>query len=266
MLFTWFGRNWKALPALIHAAPNLFARAAGQGHEKPFWYFAQLLVAGWSGGVLVAFACLGLFIVIRRRDASPYHWLAYYGLSIAIIYSLIPYKTPWLALNLWLPMALFAASAVESLWRWSTTKFPQRATVPAFCVLAALTGVADCARHAPTRLSSSCGREQSVCLFADFGRFSRATRRDRRFGSPEWNNRAAHRGDCCRSLASSVVLAALFRKSDSGSRASNLEMRISISLPPKLRISTPIRLRRFRPEFFGVRPGVLILLWSPAPK
>ena len=26
------------------------------------------------------------------------------------------------------------------------------------------------------------------------------------------------------------------------------------------------RLRSFRPEFFGVRPGVLILLWSPTPK
>ena len=26
------------------------------------------------------------------------------------------------------------------------------------------------------------------------------------------------------------------------------------------------RLRNYRPEFFGVRPGVLILLWSPAPQ
>jgi hypothetical protein len=26
------------------------------------------------------------------------------------------------------------------------------------------------------------------------------------------------------------------------------------------------QLRNFRPEFFGARPGVLILLWSPAPK
>ncbi len=26
------------------------------------------------------------------------------------------------------------------------------------------------------------------------------------------------------------------------------------------------QLQDFRPEFFGVRPGVLILLWSPAPK
>ncbi len=140
-LFTWFGRNWKALPALFHAAPDLFARAAGQGHEKPFWYFGRLLTGGWSGGLLVAFACLGLFIIFRRRDASPYQWLAYYGLLIAVIYSLIPYKTPWLALNLWLPLTLFAAIAVESLWRWGTTRFSQRATIPVFCVLAVLVSV-----------------------------------------------------------------------------------------------------------------------------
>ena len=45
----------------------------------------------------------------------------YYFLFIAAIYSLIPYKTPWLALNLWLPLALFAARAIEFLWRMAST-------------------------------------------------------------------------------------------------------------------------------------------------
>ena len=54
----------KLCRALLHAAPNVLARAAGQGHEKPFWYFGRLLTGGWSGGLLVALACLGLFISI----------------------------------------------------------------------------------------------------------------------------------------------------------------------------------------------------------
>src|ERR1700739_41839 len=86
-LFTWFGRNWKALPALLHAAPDLFARAAGQGHEKPFWYFGRLLTVGWSGGLLVAFACLGFFIIFRRRrDAVPYQWLTVYRFFFLSLY------------------------------------------------------------------------------------------------------------------------------------------------------------------------------------
>ncbi|MGB6726792.1 MAG: flippase activity-associated protein Agl23 [Terracidiphilus sp.] len=264
-LFTWFGRNWKALPALIHAAPNLFARAAGQGHEKPFWYFGQLLVAGWSGGVLVAFACLGLIIVIRRRDASPYHWLAYYGLSIAIIYSLIPYKTPWLALNLWLPMTLFAASAAETLWRWSTTKFPQRATVPAFCVLAALTGVV--IAH-DTR--------QRVFLYP-----------------ADESNPYAYSQTSEDILALPTEIADLARQNGITAPRITVIAADPWPLPWYLRNFSAVgfwqpgqqpgdadfyitsteaadkyadRLRRFRPEFFGVRPGVLILLWSPASK
>src|SRR5262249_13872936 len=95
VFFSWFGRNWRSLHSLERVAPNVLLRSAGQGHEHPFWYFAKLLVSGWSGGLLVALACLGLFIAFRKRDASAYRFLAYYGLLITVIYSLIPYKTPW---------------------------------------------------------------------------------------------------------------------------------------------------------------------------
>jgi uncharacterized protein (TIGR03663 family) len=265
-LFTWFGRNWKALPALLHTAPNLLARAAGEGHQKPFWYFGRLLAVGWSGGLLVAFACLGLsIIIVRRRDASPYRWLAYYGLLIATIYSLIPYKTPWLALNLWLPLTLFAASAVESLWRWSTMKFAQRVTIPAFCILAALTGVV--IAH-DTR--------QRVFLYP-----------------ADENNPYAY------SQTSEDILALPTEIADLARRNAIPAPRITViaadpwPLPWYLRHFSEVgfwqpgqqggdadfyitsteaadkyadRLRGFRPEFFGVRTGVLVLLWSPAPK
>ena len=265
VLFTWFGRNWKALPALFHAAPNLFARAAGQGHEKPFWYFGRLLIVGWSGGLLVAFACLGLFIIIRRRDASPYRWLAYYGLSIAIIYSLIPYKTPWLALNLWLPLTLFAASAVETLWRWSITKFHLRVTIPAFCILAAFSGVA--IAH-DTR--------QRVFLYP-----------------ADENNPYAYSQTSEDILGLPTEIADLARQNGITTPRITVIAADPWPLPWYLRHFSQVgfwqpgqqggdadfyitstdaadqyadRLKGFRQEFFGVRPGVLVLLWSPAPK
>lgn len=264
-LFTWFGGNWKGLSALLHAAPNLFARAAGQGHEKPFWYFGRLLAVGWSGGLLVAFACLGLFIILRRRHASPYLWLAYYGLLIAIIYSLIPYKTPWLALNLWLPLTLFAASAVESLWRWGTPKFPQRATIPAFCVLAALTGVviAHDTRH---------------CVFL--------------YPADE-SNPYAYSQTSEDILGLPVEIADLDRQNGITTPRITVIAADPWPLPWYLRHFSQVGfwqpgqqgrdadfyitsteaadqyadgLKRLRPEFFGVRPGVLVVLWSPAAK
>jgi uncharacterized protein (TIGR03663 family) len=264
-LFTWFGRNWKALPALFHAAPDLLARAAGQGHAKPFWYFGWLLSGGWSGGLLVAFACFGLFLIFRRHHASPYQWLAYYGLLIAVIYSLIPYKTPWLALNLWLPLTLCAATAVESFWQWSIARFRQRATVPAFCILAALMG-ALIAHDTRQRVYLNPADESNPYAYAQ-------TSEDI-LGLPrELADLARLNGMATPRIA---VIAAdpwplpwyLRHFSEvgfwqPGQQAKEADFYLTST---EAADQYADQLKNFRPEFFGVRPGVLILLWSPAPK
>ena len=265
VLFTWFGRNWKNLPMLYHAAPNLIARAAGQGHEKPYWYFGRLLASGWSGGLLAAFACLGIFIILRRRGASPYQWLAYYGMLIAIIYSLIPYKTPWLALNLWLPLTLFAASAVESLWRWGTTKFPRRATIPAFCVLASLTGVV-IAHDTRQRVFLYPADENNPYAYSQ-------TSEDILGLPAEIADLARQNGITTPRI---TVIAAdpwpfpwyLRHFSEvgfwqPGQQSGDADFYITST---EAADQYADRLKGFRPEFFGVRPGALVLLWSPAPK
>jgi len=265
ILFTWFGRNGRALPALLRAVPAMLARAGGEGHEKPFWYYGRLLTTGWSGALLVALACLGLLITMKRRDGSLYGLLSYYAIFIAAIYSLIPYKTPWLALNLWLPVVLFVGTAVVSLWGWAAKKWPRRAVVPAFCILAALTGV----------LIVHDTRQRVFLRPAD-----------------ETNPYAyAHTSDDILGLPSEI--AELARSE----RIANPRIAVIATdpwpLPWYLRHFSRVgfwqpgqqvpdadffvtstgaaaqyanQLRNFRPEFFGVRPGVLILLWSPAPK
>ena len=45
MLFTWFGSNWKALGALLEAAPNFLARAQDAGHQEPISYYFRLITA-----------------------------------------------------------------------------------------------------------------------------------------------------------------------------------------------------------------------------
>jgi uncharacterized protein (TIGR03663 family) len=264
VLFTWFGSNWKSLGALSHVATNVLARAAGQGHEQPFWYYGQLLTGGWSGGLLVAVACIGLLIAISKRDASPYQWLAYYGLFLAVIYSLIPYKTPWLALNLWLSLAIFTGMTVELLWRWTAAQFGKRMAIPAFCILA-FAGV----------LIGHDTRERVFLQPAD-----------------ESNPYAyAHTSDDILGLPTEIA--------DMARRNRMNSPRIAViasdpwPLPWYLRHFNHVgfwqpgqqvvdadfyvtsteaadqyadRLRGFRPDFFGSRPGVLILLWLPEPK
>jgi len=112
VLFTWFGSNCKALSALLQAVPETLTRAGGEGHQKPYWYFAQLLTADWSGRIVIALATIGFLQTVIKRDSSAYGFLAWYFAFIVLIYSLIPYKTPWLALNLWLQVALFCGRAI----------------------------------------------------------------------------------------------------------------------------------------------------------
>jgi uncharacterized protein (TIGR03663 family) len=264
-LFTWFGRNGNALPALLRAVPDVLARAGGQGHEKPFWYYGQLLTCGWSGGLLIALACLGIFVTLRKRPASPCHCLAYYGLFMAAIYSLIPYKTPWLALNLWLPLALFAGRAVESLWRWAAMRSRRSAAVPAFCMLAVLAALL-IARDTRQRVFLQPADETNPYAYAQTS--------DDILGLPAEIEELARRDGIATPRVAVIASDAWplpwylrhFRQVgfwQPGQQVADADYFIT-STDAAEKYSN--RLRDFRPEFFGVRPGVLILLWSPEPK
>ena len=129
LLFTWFGQNWSVLADLFRAIPHLAARAGGEGHEKPFSYYFILLTGGWSGAAILILSLLGFS---RASNSFARLALAIYAVLIGAIYCAIPYKTPWLALNFWLPLALLAGFAGERLW-FATTRFSVRAAILAGC-------------------------------------------------------------------------------------------------------------------------------------
>src|SRR5262249_28800555 len=121
LLFTWGGRNWPALADLMRALPRVARRAGGEGHEKPFWYYIVLLGGGWSGAMLLALALAGFILAVfdfaREKLFTPLSFISLYAVIIATAYSFIPYKTPWLALNFWLPMSLLIGLAASRIWK-----------------------------------------------------------------------------------------------------------------------------------------------------
>ena len=266
LLFTWFGSNWKALGALLEAAPNFLARAQGAGHQEPIWYYFRLITAGWSGGLIFILACTGLFWTVRSRGSSAYGFLALYALFIAVIYSLIPYKTPWLTLNFWLPITLFAGRAVESFLRMPA-KYPALgSSIRTVCILVAAVVAALIVHDTRLRVFVSPTDETNPYAYAH-------TSEDL-LGLPAEIERMAR---------------------ESGLAAPRIAVIASDPwpLPWYLRYynevgfwqpgQQPVKadfyitsteaaeqygelLKDFRPQFFGVRPGVLTLLWSPAPR
>ena len=265
-LFTWFGSNWKALAALLHAAPNFLARAGGEGHQQPFWYYGRLLAGGWSGGIVVALACVGFILAVKKRGLSPFGFLAFYALGIALVYSLIPYKTPWLALNFWLPIALFAGLAFESLWRMRAKHRPLRGAVRSACVLVAAVALAVTAHDTWQRAFVHPADEANPYAYAH-------TSEDL-LGLPAEIQRLAHQQEI---VAPRIAVIA----SDPWPLPWYLRHIAEVGFwqpgqqPDKADFyitSTEAAnqyadlLKDYRPQYFGARPGVLILLWSPAPR
>jgi uncharacterized protein (TIGR03663 family) len=88
-------------------------KAAG-GHEKPFGYWGELL---WRYDLpLLVLALLGAVAALVRRDRFARFVTAWAG-SLWLIYSLIPYKTPWLVVNFTVPMALLGGVAAREAVR-----------------------------------------------------------------------------------------------------------------------------------------------------
>jgi len=265
-LFTWFGSNWRALPALLSAIPNYLARAAGEGHQKPFWYFARLLTGGWSGSAICALACVGFFLAARKRNPSAYGFLAYYAFFLAVIYSLIPYKTPWLALNFWLPIALFAGLAIESLLHMPA-KYPAlRVPMTAFYILLAAWVTVSIAHDTRQRVFAHPADESNPYAYAqtsegllDLPAEVAELARQNALASPRIAVIAADPWPLPWVLRHFSHVGFW----QPGQQVANADFYITST---EAADQYNNQLQNLRPEFFELRPGVLIVLWLPAPK
>ena len=255
LMFTWFGQNWSALADLFRAIPHLAARASGEGHEKPFWYYLVLLAGGWSGGLILALALLGIF---RATNSFTRLSLAIYTVLIYTIYCAIPYKTPWLALNFWLPLSLLAGFAVEWLW-FASTRFSRRAAIVIGCGALGILIAHD------TR--------QRVFIFPADERnpYVYAHTTEDLLGLPIRLEELAQQDKIPNPRIAVIAKDAwplpwyLRKFLNVGFWQPNQEIGDTDFFITTTDVSGKLaeRLKNFRPDFFGARPNVLLILWSP---
>jgi uncharacterized protein (TIGR03663 family) len=258
LLFTWAGQNWSALADLIRAVPNFAARAGGQGHEKSFWYYARLLAGGWSGAVILVFAGIGLCRAARSPAVVTRFAIAIYALLIAAIYSTIPYKTPWLALNFWLPITILAGIAIEGVWL-ARPKFSARALI-LVCIAAVGFLIAHDTRERVFHIPAD---EKNPYAYAHTG--EDLLRLAPRLTELARQNNLSH------PLIAVVATDAwplpwyLRKFSRVGFWQPGQETGPADFFITTTDVSGRLteQLKNFRPEFFGVRPEVLLMLWSP---
>jgi uncharacterized protein (TIGR03663 family) len=258
LLFTWGGQSWTALADLFRAIPNFAARAGGEGHEKPFWYYARLLVGGWSGAATLAVVASGFFRAVQKPASGVRFTMAIYALLVIAIYSAIPYKTPWLALNFWLPLAILAGIAIEWLW-FAFPKFSVRAMI-----LILITSIGCLMAHDTAKwVFKFPADETNPYAYAHTGEDLPRL--------PGWLEELSRQNKISNPRIAVVAadpwpLPWYLRKfSQTGFWQPGQETGAADFFITTTDMSGGLteRLKDFHPEFFGWRPNVLLILWSP---
>ena len=105
-------------------------RAGGEGsravHRHPWYYYFALLGwfrlglgPYWSEGLILALALVGIIAAFARRlpfgDAAFLRFLALYASLLMLMYSAIPYKSPWTILSAYLAVILMAGAGAAYL-------------------------------------------------------------------------------------------------------------------------------------------------------
>jgi uncharacterized protein (TIGR03663 family) len=108
----------------IDAFRTFFVYETVAGHNKPFGYYFQLLVLPeksggiwWFGTPVVVLALIAYLSTFRRHSGAAraraiIRFIAYAAMGHFLIYSVIAYKTPWLACLPWAHVCLLAAASI----------------------------------------------------------------------------------------------------------------------------------------------------------
>lgn len=152
LFFTSFLTHPRGLADAVSAYGFFAHRAGGQGHEKPWFYYLQILFAHragplgwWSEAWLLPPALAALLPgAFASGEASEprkrlARFLAAFTLVTFALYSVIPYKTPWLILTPLWSLTLLAAAGLAALFgRWESPAWRGALAVYAAAALADL--------------------------------------------------------------------------------------------------------------------------------
>jgi len=135
LFYTSFFKNPDGLYDALVSFKNYFSRAsANQLHRHSWDYYLSLLlffkndpVHFWTEGLLVLLYLAGTIIsfrdvLISARKQPIMRFTAAYTLCLIVIFSAIPYKTPWNLLGFLPGMALLAGFATIRIYSWLIRK------------------------------------------------------------------------------------------------------------------------------------------------
>jgi uncharacterized protein (TIGR03663 family) len=103
---------------------EIWARTGKKEHVHEWYTYLHWL---WlKEAPLLVLGVVGILLAFWRGRNSVAVFVALWATGIIAAYSLIPYKTPWLALNFIVPLAIIGGYGLGLLYRWGTHDLTQR--------------------------------------------------------------------------------------------------------------------------------------------
>ncbi len=121
--FSVFFTDWRGVPQSVLTYLNYAKRGQGSGHEHSWYYYLELFAwhrTGkllWTELAIVLLAVVGVVRAFRERHGFG-KLLAVYAGVMLVVYSVIPYKTPWSMLSLIHALILLAGIGAAGLVKW----------------------------------------------------------------------------------------------------------------------------------------------------
>lgn len=131
MFYSSFFTNPAGILDSVTTYTTYIGRAAqNQLHNHPWYYYLDILTyfegfekLTWNEDFVVVFAVIGFFFALTGKFTSPINsallrFIAFYTLIMTLIYSAIPYKTPWCLLGFLHGMILLASAGIDAFFRF----------------------------------------------------------------------------------------------------------------------------------------------------
>ena len=128
LFYSSFFSNPKGVLDSFRTYANYFSRAGHNNlHIHPWYYYLKMLLyfrygAGpaWSEAFIIILAVAGFIVAISRRtllatSQGLLRFIAFYTLIMTVVYSVIPYKTPWCMLGFLHGMILLAGVGAAAM-------------------------------------------------------------------------------------------------------------------------------------------------------
>ncbi len=140
MLYTSFFQNWQGPGDSLLSFGGYFKRAGGaEWHVHPWYYYLKMLLFErigrgpiWTEGAVLLLAVIGAAAAFgspRDRSRDFFRFVTFYTILATLVFSLVPYKTPWNLLPFYLGMVLLAGNGFVWVLKAAKKRWAKAAVV-----------------------------------------------------------------------------------------------------------------------------------------